>query len=306
MLKSARIAPRPKRVGLPRGEDQRRSSATSRTEATSPPVGARRSAKSAALCWFQHVRWSRIRFAESPSLHDGAEMFAHHDMKRIWNRRLTVLLASLLSLVLAGCTSSQSERVPGDACGIAASGSPVRGPDDAWVTIVQFEDFQCPACAAAQPTVHEIDAKHPGTVRWVFKYLPWSFHARALPAAIAAECAHEQQLFWPMHDILYEHQSAMSDTDLADYAAQVGLDIAAWTECLSSDPPIRRIAADIQQADDSKVDATPTFFVNGTPLVGAGPLEEFEALINTATHDAESSGLGAEEYRDALERHGCH
>jgi protein-disulfide isomerase len=212
-----------------------------------------------------------------------------------------VLLSGWLGL--AACSSSQSG--PKAACPLAVNDSPVRGADDAWVTIIEFEDFQCPACGAAQPTLREIDVQRPGVVRWVFKHLPWSYHEHALSAAIAAECAHEQQLFWPMHDLLYKHQDALNGADLARCAAQVGLDLAVWNGCLTSNPPRQRIEADIQQAEDGGVDATPTFFINGTPLVGAQPLEDFLTSIDQARSTAESSGVAAADYYSTLETHGC-
>jgi protein-disulfide isomerase len=173
------------------------------------------------------------------------------------------------------------------------------------VTAVEFGDFQCPYCGEVTPTLREVDVERPGAVRWVFKHLPLPMHARAMPAAIAAECAHEQGYFWEMYDVLYAHQNALGDADLAGYATSIGLDMASYQTCLASDPPRARMAADLDAANRAKVSATPTFFFNGSPLVGALPLADFLAAVDHARQSAESSGLAPADYYASLGQQGC-
>jgi protein-disulfide isomerase len=89
--------------------------------------------------------------------------------------------------------------------------SAVSGPADAWVTIVEFSDFECPYCAAVQPALETALAEAGADARLVFKNFPLSRHAQAVPTAIAAECAHGQGRFWEFHDLVFAQQSALFD-----------------------------------------------------------------------------------------------
>lgn len=84
--------------------------------------------------------------------------------------------------------------------------SPVRGPNDAWVTIVEWTDFQCPFCSRVVDTLQQVQRNYGTDVRVVVKMNPLPFHVRALAAANAAECAHEQGKFWAVHDALFKNQ----------------------------------------------------------------------------------------------------
>jgi protein-disulfide isomerase len=93
--------------------------------------------------------------------------------------------------------------------GIPVGTSPSTGPADAWVTIVEFSDFECPYCAAVQGTLHNVLSTAGSDVRHVWKNFPLSFHAGARPAAIAAECARVQGRFWEFHDLVFAGQSGL-------------------------------------------------------------------------------------------------
>ena len=105
--------------------------------------------------------------------------------------------------------------------------------DDALVTLVLFSDFECPFCSRANQPIEAVLGKYPRDVRVVFKHLPLSFHPRAEPAAIAAECARRQGKFWAFHDTLFDHQKDLDDGDLEGYAKKVGLDMAAYESCIA-------------------------------------------------------------------------
>jgi glutaredoxin len=145
--------------------------------------------------------------------------------------------------------------VPGD--------SPVRGAAMATVTIVEYSDFQCPFCGRAHPLLVDALREFSGKVKMVFKHYPLSGHVRAMPAARAAEAARIQGKFWEMHDMLFEHQSALEDADLERYASQLGLDLARFRIDLASPDVQRRIEADRAQGASVGVEATPTLFLNG-------------------------------------------
>jgi protein-disulfide isomerase len=174
------------------------------------------------------------------------------------------------------------------------------------VTGVEFGDFECPYCGAAEATVSEVDSERPGIVRWVWKNFPLtSIHPRALPDAIAAECAYDQNHFWEMHDLLFANQGAQSDADLLNYAQQIGLDIPTWQACLSTEAPAQRISADETLATSARVNATPTFFFNGLAIVGAQPLETFLSIVDAAKQAALASSVDAGDYYSSIEGQGC-
>lgn len=141
--------------------------------------------------------------------------------------------------------------------------APVRGAAMAKVTIVEFSDFQCPHCAAAHPELQRLLRELDGSVRLVYKYFPLSGHPAAVPAARAAEAARMQGKFWPMHDLLFEHQDALEEEHLARYAQEIGLDLPRFHADVASDAVQARVAASKAQGEKLRVGATPAFFVNG-------------------------------------------
>ena len=217
--------------------------------------------------------------------------------------RTTSLLS--LAVLLAACGGGASTpalmRVPlGD--------SPQRGPRDpagAWVTIVEFSDFQCPFCGAAEPTVEQVLADNPDA-RLVYKHFPLSKHANARPAANAAECARAEGpapdgFFWEMHDLLFANQGALGAAAFAGYAAQIpGLDAAAWQTCFDARTWDGRVSADAALGQSVGVPGTPTFVVNGEPLVGNEPLPTFQAAVDAARAKAIASGVPRAQYYDKV------
>jgi hypothetical protein len=144
--------------------------------------------------------------------------------------------------------------------------SPSRGAPMARVTIVEFSDFQCPHCGAAHPELVRLLREFEGKVRLVYKYFPLSGHSRALPAARAAEAARAQGKFWEMHDLLFEHQAALEDSDIRKYAAQLGLDLARFEQDWNSPTIAARVDTDRELGLRVGIEATPSFFVDGRPF----------------------------------------
>ena len=158
---------------------------------------------------------------------------------------------------------------------------PAKGPDDAAVTIVEFSDFECPYCQRVVPTIAQILEKYPNQVRIVFRHLPLSsIHARAQPAAEAAVCAGNQDKFWDYHDVLFDNNRALSDEDLERYAADMGLEMEAFKQCMSERESQQVVDADAAAAESLGLTGTPAFFVNGIPFTGAQPVEHFAAIID--------------------------
>lgn len=139
----------------------------------------------------------------------------------------------------------------------------VRGALDAPVTLIEYGDYECPYCAAAKPVLDEVVAGSDGGVRLIFRNFPLhEIHPYALTAALAAEAAGAQGLFWPMHDLLFEHQSRLSDWDLAKYATKLGLD-GSTVIGDPAQPHGDKVEADFALAIAAGVQGTPTVFVDG-------------------------------------------
>lgn len=146
---------------------------------------------------------------------------------------------------------------------IDIDGHPVRGAPMARVTIVEFSDFECPYCGRATPIVERLLEEYPGEVRVVFMNFPLSGHPHAMPAARAAVAAGLQGKFWEMHDLLFDHQTQLTDEDLDRYATSLGLDMERFHADLRSEEVQASIEADRELGHRLDLDGTPTFFING-------------------------------------------
>jgi protein-disulfide isomerase len=157
---------------------------------------------------------------------------------------------------------------------------PFTGPENAPITIVEFGDFKCTFCARFnRETVQSILNDYEGQVRIVFRDYP-ILGTASLEAAFAAECANSQGAFWEYHDLLYENQQILArDTYLA-LAEQLELDLAAFTTCFDNQTYRDEVLADYADGQRLGVTGTPTFYVNGRPVVGAQPYTVFATAIN--------------------------
>ena len=138
------------------------------------------------------------------------------------------------------------------------------GPVHARVTIIEYGDFECPNCKQTAPVVKLLLAEFRDQLRFAYRHFPLEeVHPHALNAAEAAECAAGQGRFWPMHDLLFEHQHALESHQLRGYAEQLGLDLARFTNEMNDTVYLQRIREHQQSGLANGVRATPTFFLNG-------------------------------------------
>jgi len=141
--------------------------------------------------------------------------------------------------------------------------SPVKGADDPPVTLVEFADFECPACGAAYPLLEDIYAKYGKQMQMVFKNFPLAAHPNAKLAAQAGYAALKQGQFWKMHKMLFENQLRLTEPDLVQYAGDIGLDVARFKKDLHSDEAKDRVEQEKKQGETLGVAATPTIYING-------------------------------------------
>ena len=177
--------------------------------------------------------------------------------------------------------------------------SPKIGSPSASVTLVDFGDFQCPACGAYYPVVKKLMQTYKDSLTLVFRHFPLPSHANAMPAARAAEAAGKQGKFWEMHDKLYETQRDWSTEKNAPdvfsgYAKELGLNVEQFTKDMGSGDVQKRIDNDVVDANTIGINATPTFFLNGEKIINPRSFEEFEALVKAAIDKAPKPSAEAE------------
>jgi protein-disulfide isomerase len=125
----------------------------------------------------------------------------------------------------------------------------------------------------------------PGRIRLVFKDFPLDFHPGARPAAEAARCAGLAGRFWEYHDLLFVAQPDFARPDLLRYADRIGIERAAFAECLDSGRFREDLERDMSEGRALGVTGTPTFFINGRRLVGSQPVEAFREFVRAALGD---------------------
>ncbi|MBU1197758.1 DsbA family protein [Candidatus Micrarchaeota archaeon] len=159
------------------------------------------------------------------------------------------------------------------------------GPEDAPVTIVEYSDFGCPFCerfvSQTLPSLKQqyIDS---GKVRFYFKQYPIpQLHPNAPKAAEGSLCASDQGQFWAFHDLVFE-SGQYDPASLKQHAETLGLDTDAFNSCLDNGDKTAEVQAHVAEGSQFGVSGTPTFFINGKKLVGAQPLERFQAEIDGA------------------------
>jgi protein-disulfide isomerase len=140
----------------------------------------------------------------------------------------------------------------------------LQGSRNAPVVLVEYGDYQCPRCGQAFGVVKQLQQGFTQQLGFVFRNLPLTqLHPQAQHAAEAAEAAAAQGKFWQMHDLLFEHQTALEDGCLVEYASWLELDISQFLRDLSSHIYVERVYRDLESAVGSGVKTTPAFFING-------------------------------------------
>lgn len=166
--------------------------------------------------------------------------------------------------------------------GISIDDDPSLGPEDAPVVVVEFSDYECPYCSRfRQETLDQLLETFGDDMLLVYRDFPLTqIHPHAQEAAEASECADDQDAFWDYHDLLFANQAALDTDSLIGYAEDLSLDVGVFTDCLESGKHTDEVIADLNDGRSYGVSGTPSFFINGVPLVGAQPFVSFENLIN--------------------------
>ena len=175
---------------------------------------------------------------------------------------------------------------------VSIDDDPIKGDPDAPVTIIEFSDYQCPFCKRNYDNVlGKIDEEYisKGKVRLVFRDYPLAFHKKAVPAAMAANCAGEQGKYWEVHDFLFENPDKLDIPAILDASGELGLDKDKLEACLKDKSKEAEITKDFQDGQKYGVTGTPSFFIGkseegkeftGTFVRGAQPYSVFKEHID--------------------------
>lgn len=158
-----------------------------------------------------------------------------------------------------------------------------QGPANAPVTIVEFADFECPACRVFAPTLDSALMRDSAGIRFVFRHLPLPRHRFAMRAARASECAADQSRFFEMYKALFTYQDSLGIRPWTWYAQTAGVpDTARFSTCVKSDAPMAAVARDSIAAEGLGIRGTPTVLINEFRFTGAISRAELDTLISRA------------------------
>ncbi len=166
----------------------------------------------------------------------------------------------------------------------------VKGKSEAPVTLIEYTDFQCPACAAYYQILHQLSEEMGDKLKIVVRHYPLiQIHKNALPAARAAEAAGRQGKFWEMYDLLYANQGEWSNAEnpmlsiFPAYAGRVGMDIERFRRDMEDTSLDDKINEDRGTGNELKISGTPSFFLNGEKLKNPSSIEEFKKAVERVT-----------------------
>jgi protein-disulfide isomerase len=195
----------------------------------------------------------------------------------VWGREVASATAPAVSAPEAEAVPLQASRIEVD-----PGGDPSLGPANAPVTLVEFSDFNCPFCQRwHQEVLQELLDSYPEQLRFVYKDFPIVGGGRAgFLGAQAAHCAEEQDAYWDYHDALFSGAYAFDSPGVDQAAVDLGLDLDPFKECMVEARYAEEVRDDFNYGVSLGVTSTPSFFINGIPLIGAQPLANFAQIID--------------------------
>lgn len=182
---------------------------------------------------------------------------------------------------------------------VSLDNDPMKGDPKAPVTIVEFSDYECPFCRRSYENVFtKLDEEYikTGKVRMVFRDFPLGFHQKAIPAAIAANCAGEQGKYWEVHNFLFQNPDKLGTEYVLNASDELGLDKAKLTTCMNDKSKEKEITEDFKAGQEYGVRGTPSYFIgkttddneiNGVFVRGAQPYSVFKEHIESILKTSE-------------------
>lgn len=215
----------------------------------------------------------------------------------------TLILVLGVAFFFSNSSTPVTDQAPIDPALLVGEAPHIYGPEDAQITVVEFSDFQCPACRATAPFIKDIADQYPEDVRVIYRHFPLSsIHPYAQFAAEASEVAATQGKFWEYHDILFESFDEWTKLKsveevqeaLVRYAGELGIDTAEFQEKILSREQQDAVLSDVSAGNSFNVNATPTLFVNGQRLSAPNQLPQLIEALLVTSKDATSSATQGE------------
>ncbi len=199
----------------------------------------------------------------------------------------TVIIVVVGALFMGGKSSPDKPVPPADANVLVRPDSNRTASKSAKVTLVEFGDYQCPACGASHPIVEQLLKEYEGKVNFVFRNYPLPMHPNAMIAAVAAEASGSQGKYFEMHRELFGNQSEWAESKnpmehFTNYADSIGLDTVKFIKDVEDKKFEDKIKKDITDGNSVGVNATPTFFINGQKQSGGLPYDQFKIKLDEA------------------------
>jgi protein-disulfide isomerase len=162
---------------------------------------------------------------------------------------------------------------------VDTQGAPAKGPSDAPVTIIEFSDYQCPACRTTHEVVKQVGAAYGDKIHWIYKDYPLRRHKEAFKAAEASHCARDQGKYWEYRERLFTAPD-LAPANLVNIAGGLGMSRDKFSECLQDSRYRPMVEKNAQDAVEAGVDRTPSFMINGIVIAGGPTLDSFKGLID--------------------------
>ncbi len=187
---------------------------------------------------------------------------------------------------LAANSNQQLANNPGGIQAVTAADHKL-GSDSAKVKIIEYADFQCPACANAAPNLTQLVKDYPNQVQVIYRPFPLeSIHPTAAISAQAAEAAGKQGKYWEMHDLLFQNQTVWENQPtardmFASYAQQIGLNVDQFRKDMDSQEIQNLVASEYQQDLNMRLDHTPTMFIDGKEITTPSNYQGYKSLVES-------------------------
>lgn len=225
-----------------------------------------------------------LRKLEKTQVQDSKEQRHRRNRFFLWGG-IFLGIIGVVAILLRFGSSSGSES--GVVLGEITSRDRTKGNSESAVVLVEYSDFQCPACAYVYPILKRLSEEFEGRVKFVYRHFPLKQHANAELAARASEAAGQQGKFWEMHDLLFEKQEVWASTSdpkkqFSAYAISLGLDSEAFLKDLGSSEVKNKVSDDAASGIRANVQGTPTFFLNGKKIPSPKNEDEFRRLLDNA------------------------
>ena len=203
----------------------------------------------------------------------------------LWLIVAVVIIGSIFGIVkLASISKTGESNLTASAISDSEN---IKGDKDAKATLIEYSDFQCPACGAYHPILKKVTDNLGAQVRFAYRHFPLPQHKNAKLAATVAEASGKQGKFWEMHDLIFQNQSDWSEEKnasviFAKYANDLGLDLEQFQKDLTSEEIKAKIESDYKSGVKAGVNSTPSFFLNGKKMENPRNYDDFKNAIEQA------------------------